>query len=146
MKIKRNFTYIGGIRKFKIFIDDEYVSNLKLNKEVEVEQPDKEFSIYFRTMKLEKSKKYLIKTDKPVRIVSNVNPLVRITFWTSFILLVSLMPLTSLLELQFINSLMAIIAVGFLYVIFYYGYLVGRYITFEAYDLEGQIVDKEILN
>lgn len=139
MKIKRNFAYGGLIRKFRIYINDEHVSNVKLLQEVEVQQPEDEFIIHFETMLFNSSRKYRIKTNEQVRIVANVNPLVR---------LFGLIPLAILAFLYFSPELSIGIVIGIMiftiaYLFIYIGLLQDRYITFKVYDSEQNLIPKE---
>lgn len=140
MKIKRNFTYVGAARKFKVFINDEHVSDVKLLREIDVEQPNSKFSLYFSTMMYEKSKKYYIDSNQEVRIVVNANPLVRLFFFISYIAYV-------LLFIYSINNYkyVSLIVIGLILfqITFYFAFLTNIFITFKVYDLDSKRVHIE---
>ena len=140
MDIKRGFTYIGGVRKFKVLIDGNEVEQLKLLKTVKVNQPENEFTIQFRTMMVEKSKVFRIKSNSKLHIQCNVNPMYRLFYIVSFILLLALfavpfidLGVKSLLLLLFLAT----------YLGAHYGYFAKNYITLKVYDQNDNRIDIE---
>lgn len=148
MKIKRGFTFVGGARKFRVYVNDELVGNLKLSSEIEVEQPKESFTLYFETMRFEKSHKCVITSDEPVRVVANVNPIIRVALAMITALLFILISFRSELTS---TAKIIILSPIFLFFLFYYLVFKNNYLIFKVYDQENILlpiekVDKSTVN
>ena len=136
MKITRKFTYVGAVRKFRVKINEEVVTEVKVNKTQEVPQPEGHFTIQVETMKLEKSKKYVVKTDKEINIITNVNPMFRLFFAGYMIAF-----LTAFIFVPITQSLPIILGLLVVYILGHYGYFKNRYMYIKAFDEEGTPIE-----
>jgi|LGOV01.1.fsa_nt_gb hypothetical protein len=134
MEIKRGFVNLPVGRKFEVVINDRDAGILKGFGKIEVEQPESEFTIYFTTMKFERSKKCRISTDEKIRIVAKINPLYiifNLAMGVGFFLFIAFrnqIDYSFLYLMSFVVSTLAI----------YYLFIVKRYITFKAYDMNNK--------
>ena len=87
MIIKRGFSLLGIVPKYRVFVNNELISKLRVCQQVNVSIDD-EFELYFETGLVIESGKKNINNKDIYKMVVNVNPVIRISealFWISLI-------------------------------------------------------------
>ncbi len=131
MKVKRGFNWLGAARKYRVLINGETKFDLKSNKEIDVEEPNSEYTIQFRTMMFEKSKTYLVQPNDIKSIEVNVNKWITILYIIDAVVIfgvaiyAGLTQQQALIPIVFIPALVAYLGI-------YYGVLVNDYISVVA--------------
>ena len=139
MHIKRGFAYIGGVRKFRMYVDEEEVAALKLSSSVDLDIEGQHQIIQFRTMKLEKSKRYYLPPNV-AKLHVNVNPMFRVMYASLFVIFMILMFIRAFVgyeQMALLTVLILILSVSVL--VIHYTNL-KSYIQVLAYDDNNQLI------
>ena len=138
MKIKRGFSWMGMSRRFKVYINNEEVEQLSSREEKDIPQPSGSFTLQFRSMKYDRSKKYYIDSNKKISISVNLSPIVRIMSALASLLLVLFAVFFR--YISFNNFVIIVLSFLTIYYTVYLSYTIKNFITFKVYDSNNNII------
>ena len=142
MKIKRGFAYIGGFRKFRVYLDNKTTAEVGLSKTIEWDFEQNGQIIHFETMSWEKSKKYRL-TNNVEYMHVNVNPVIRLVYAIWMIFLISFAVFRVFISDEALMIVLPTILI--VTILLLVGHILNRknYIKVKAYDCNDELIELE---